>query len=119
MLGGTGRVLVLGTRADVAITPSWLPRERSRPLPFTFTGILFVAALSVALGIASGPPKVFSVVSLALWYLALNARGRPSVLDYGGWWGEATAFTAAAWLAAALLAAGGAVVAHRVLGTRP
>jgi hypothetical protein len=82
-------------------------------------GILFLAALSVALGIASGTPKVFTVVSLALWYLALNARGRPPALDYGGWWGGATAFTAAAWLAAALLAAGAAVVAHRIVGTRP
>jgi hypothetical protein len=82
-------------------------------------GILFLAALSVALGIAGGTPKLFTVVSLALWYLALNAKGRPPALDYGGWWGQATAASIATWLAAAVVAAGAAVVAHRVLGTRP
>jgi ABC-type transport system involved in multi-copper enzyme maturation permease subunit len=81
-------------------------------------GILFLAALSVALGIAAGTPKLFTVVSLSLWYLALNAKGRPPALDYGGWWGQATAASIAAWLAAAAVVAGAAVLAHRVLGTR-
>jgi hypothetical protein len=52
--------------------------------------------------------------SLTLWYLALNAKGRPPALDYGGWWGQATAHDAGGWLAAALVAAGFAFIAHRL-----
>jgi hypothetical protein len=81
-------------------------------------GALFLAALSVALGIASGTPKAFMAVSLALWYVALNAKGQPPVLDYGGWWGKATVVSAAAWLGGAVAAAGLALVAHRVRWAR-
>jgi ABC-type transport system involved in multi-copper enzyme maturation permease subunit len=76
-------------------------------------GVLFLATAAVALGIASGSPKLFMVASLALWYVALNAKGQPPALDYGGWWGRATALTASGWLGAAAVAAGIAVVAHR------
>lgn len=81
-------------------------------------GVLFLAAAAVALGVASGTPKLFTVASLALWYLALNAKGQPPALDYGGWWGRATAWSVCGWLGAALLAAVAAVVADRVRSMR-
>ena len=77
-------------------------------------GVLFLATAAVALGIASGTPKPFMVASLALWYVALNAKGQPPALDYGGWWGRATAPSALGWLGGAAVAAGVAVVAHRI-----
>jgi hypothetical protein len=77
-------------------------------------GLSFLAALSVCLGIATGTPKTFVGVSLALWYVALNARGHSPALDYGGWWAAATPLTQAGWAAAAVAAAALALVAHRV-----
>lgn len=67
-------------------------------------GTLFLAASAVALGVATGTPKTFVGFSLALWYLALNARGHTPALDYGGWWASATPATQAGWLAATVLA---------------
>ena len=61
---------------------------------------MFLVAASVALGIATGTPKAFVALSLALWYLALNAAGRQPVLDYAGWGASATPATQAGWLAA-------------------
>ena len=58
-------------------------------------GVLFLATTSVALGIATGTPKTFMGLSLALWYLALNAKGHSPALDYGGWWASATPLTQA------------------------
>jgi hypothetical protein len=81
-------------------------------------GALFLATAAVALGIASGTPKLFMVASLALWYVALNAKGQPPALDYGGWWGRATALSAMGWLGGAAVAAGLAVTAHGVRSTR-
>jgi hypothetical protein len=76
-------------------------------------GVLFLAAASVALGIATGTPKTFMGLSLALWYLALNAKGHGPFLDYGGWWAAATPLTQAMWAAATTMAAVAAVAAHR------
>jgi len=76
-------------------------------------GILFLAFTAVALGIASGTPKAFVALALALWYLALNAKGTQPALDYGGWWSTAPPRVQAGWLAAAVAAALLAVVAHR------
>jgi hypothetical protein len=81
-------------------------------------GALFLAALAVALGIASGTPKLFMIASLALWYVALNARGQPPALDYAGWWGRATVPSVCGWLGAAAAAGGVAVVAHRARSIR-
>jgi hypothetical protein len=76
-------------------------------------GILFLSAAAVALGLATGTPKAFTGLSLALWYLALNAKGHTPALDYGGWWAEATPVVVAGWLAATAAAAVLAFVAHR------
>jgi hypothetical protein len=88
------------------------------PAAGALAGVLFLATLSVALGIATGSPKTFMVASLTLWYVALNAKGQPPALDYGGWWGRATAPGVGGWLAAAFVAAGLAVVAHRLRRVR-
>jgi hypothetical protein len=76
-------------------------------------GMLFLSAAAVALGIATGTPKAFTGLSLALWYLALNAKGHTPALDYGGWWAMATPRVHAGWTAATLLMAAAALVAHR------
>jgi hypothetical protein len=76
-------------------------------------GILFLAGAAVGLGITSGTPKTFVALALALWYLALSAKGSEPALDYGGWWSSATPPVQGGWLAAAVAAALLAVVAHR------
>jgi hypothetical protein len=76
-------------------------------------GLLFLAATSVALGIATGTTKAFTFLSLALWYVALNGKGQGPALDYGGWWAAATPLTQAGWAAATMVAAATAVAAHR------
>ncbi len=81
-------------------------------------GILFLAAASVALGIATGTPKAFVAVSLALWYVALNAKGQPPALDYGGWWGRATPLSAAGWLVATVVVSALALAAQRLRSSR-
>jgi hypothetical protein len=83
-----------------------------------FAGLLFLAAASVALGIATGTPKTFMAVSLALWYVALNAKGQPAALDYGGWWGRATPLSAAGWLGATVIVSGLALAAQRLRSSR-
>jgi hypothetical protein len=77
-------------------------------------GVFFLAFAAVALGLATGTPKTFMALSLALWYLALNAKGHTPALDYGGWWASATPAVVAGWLVAAMTAAVLALVAHRV-----
>lgn len=76
-------------------------------------GLAFLAAASVAVGIASGTPKAFTALALALWYLALNAGRQSPALDYGGWGAAATSAARAGWLAATLAAAGLALLAQR------
>jgi len=83
-----------------------------------FAGLAFLAAASVALGIGTGTPKAFMAASLALWYVALNAKGQPPALDYGGWWGRATPLSAAGWLGAALAMSALALAAHRLRSSR-
>jgi hypothetical protein len=78
-----------------------------------FVGVMFLAAAAVVLGIATATPKTFMALSLALWYLALNAKGHTPALDYGGWWASATPRVQAGWAAATLLAAALAFVAQR------
>jgi hypothetical protein len=77
-------------------------------------GTLFLAASAVALGIATGTPKTFVGFSLALWYLALNARGHTPALDYGGWWASATPQVQAGWALATTLAVALAFAADRL-----
>ena len=81
-------------------------------------GILFLATASVALGITSGTPKTFVGLSLALWYVALNAKGHTPALDYGGWWASATPLAQAGWAGAAVVAMVAAMAAHRARMTR-
>jgi hypothetical protein len=76
-------------------------------------GAVFLAAASVALGIATGTPRAFVALSLALWYLGLNAADKQPALDYAGWGASATPATKAGWLTAAVLAIGLAFAAQR------
>jgi ABC-type transport system involved in multi-copper enzyme maturation permease subunit len=108
----------LGTALGVALGIAGVPALRlmvaDPPAGLSAAiGILFLAAAAVALGIASGTPKTFVALALALWYLALNAKGSVPALDYGGWWSSATPRVQAGWLAAAAASALLAVVAHR------
>ncbi len=81
-------------------------------------GALFLAATAVALGVATGTPKTFTGLSLALWYLALNARGHTPALDYGGWWASATSATRLGWCLATALAVAAAIAADRLRQSR-
>jgi hypothetical protein len=109
----------LGTASTVAFLVAGVPVARllvAEPQAgaSALVGVFFVAAAAVALGLATATPKTFMALSLALWYLALNAKGHTPALDYGGWWASATPTVVASWLAAAVAAAGLALVAHRV-----
>jgi hypothetical protein len=113
----------LASATVAALVLSGVPVARllvAEPVPgaAALAGVLFLATLAVALGVASGTPKPFMVASLTLWYVALNAKGQPPALDYGGWWGRATALSVSSWLGAAAVAAGAAVFAHRARSMR-
>jgi ABC-type transport system involved in multi-copper enzyme maturation permease subunit len=108
----------LGTALGVALVIAGVPALRvavaDPPAGLSaLIGLLFLACAAVALGIASGTPKTFVALALALWYLALNAKGKTPALDYGGWWSSAPPRVQAGWLTAAAAAALLAVVAHR------
>jgi hypothetical protein len=113
----------LASAAVAALVLSGVPLARllvAEPVSgaAALAGALFLATLAVTLGIASGTPKLFMIASLALWYVALNARGQPPALDYAGWWGRATVPSVCGWLGAAAAAAGVAVVVHRARSIR-
>jgi len=108
----------LGSSALVALLLAGVPVVRLLAAQPTagvsaLVGVLFLAAAAVALGIATATPKTFMALSLALWYLALNAKGHTPALDYGGWWASAPPRVQAGWAAATILAAGLALVAQR------
>lgn len=65
-------------------------------------GWLLAAALATLLGLATGTPKAFPAVFLALWYVALNDGGHAPALDFAGWYGTATPPVTAAWLGVGL-----------------
>ena len=123
--GGASRPVAwkLATSATVALLLCGVPVARvlaSAPSAGlqALAGTLFLSAAAVALGVATGTARTFMAGSIALWYLALNAKGSPAALDYGGWWATATPKTAAGWLAAAAAAAGLAAIAERVRAAR-
>jgi hypothetical protein len=77
-------------------------------------GALFAAGLAVAVGLASGSPKPFVGLLLALWYVAMNDKGRTAALDVAGFAGAATAGSIAGWAAAAALLAAASILLERV-----
>jgi hypothetical protein len=111
----------LASGATVALVVCGVPLARlaaSEPASSlqALAGVLFLAAAAVAVGIAAGTPRVFMAGSMALWYVALNADGRPPAVDYGGWAGVATPATIAGWLAAAAVSSLLALAAQRARG---
>jgi hypothetical protein len=103
----TGLLLLVpfGAKASVA---------RPMALPAAAGGALFAAALAVALGRASGSPKPFVGLLLALWYVAMSDKGRSAALDVAGFGGAATPGSVAGWLAAAALFATFALILERL-----
>ena len=83
-------------------------------LPAALAGALFAAALAVALGQATGSPKPFVGLLLALWYVAVSDKGRTAALDLAGFSGAATPGSIAGWLAVAALLAAGALLLERI-----
>lgn len=83
-------------------------------LPAAVAGALFAASLAVALGQATGSPKPFVGLLLALWYVAMNDKGRTPALDLAGFSGAATPASIAGWLAVAALLAAGTLLLERV-----
>jgi len=82
-------------------------------LPAAAAGALFAAGLAVAVGLASGSPKPFVGLLLALWYVAMNDKGRTAALDVAGFAGAATAGSIAGWAAAAALLAAASILLER------
>lgn len=83
-------------------------------LPAALAGAFFAASLATVLGLATGSPKPFVGLLLALWYLAINDKGRSAALDVAGFSGAATAGSIAGWLCAAALLAGAAFLVDRL-----
>ncbi len=109
--GTTLALLVL-----VPLVPSALRLGAARPSQglAVLAGGAFAAALVLFLGSASGSPKALPAVWLALWYLALNDKGKSPAWDLCGWWGSATPATSLAWLSAAAILAAAASPARRI-----
>ena len=87
-------------------------------LPAAVSGGVFAAALSVALGLATGSPKPFVGLLLALWYVAVNDGGRSAGLDLAGFSGAATPGSVAGWLAAAAFLGAGTLLLERFRASR-
>jgi hypothetical protein len=87
-------------------------------LPAAVAGALFAAALAVALGQATGSPKPFVGLLLALWYVAMSDKGRSAALDVAGFGGSATPLSIAGWLAAAALLGATALLLDRLRRAR-
>lgn len=87
-------------------------------LPAAAAGALFAAALAVAVGLASGSPKPFVGILLALWYVAANDRGRTAALDVAGFSGAASAASIAGWILAAALLGAVALLVERLRSSR-
>jgi len=105
-----------GATALLVLVPLAAKAAAAHPLalPAAVAGGLFAAALAVALGLASGSPKPFVGVLLALWYVALNDRGRTAALDLAGFSGAATPGSIAGWLAATALLSAVALLVERL-----
>ena len=85
----------------------------SLALPAAVAGAFFAAALAIAIGQATGSPKPFVGLLLALWYLAMSDKGRTAALDLAGFSGAATPGSIAGWLAVAALLATGTLLLER------
>lgn len=113
LLGTAGVALLLlaplGARASTA---------HDFALPAAVAGACFAAALAVLLGRATGSPKPFVGLLLALWYVAVNDKGRTAALDVAGFGGAATAASVAGWLGVAALLAGAALLLERLKQSR-
>ncbi|HYN41967.1 MAG TPA: hypothetical protein VE129_09340 [Thermoanaerobaculia bacterium] len=82
-------------------------------LPSAVAGAFFAAALAVVIGQATGSPKPFVGLLLALWYVAMSDKGRTAALDLAGFSGAATPGSIGGWLAVAALLAAGALLLER------
>jgi hypothetical protein len=91
---------LLASRTDVAL------------LPATIIGVLFIAAMSTALGVASSNSKSFIVLFLTFFYVVMNDKGSPQ-LDFAGFHDVATPAVTASYAAVAVLATVAAEIVHR------
>ncbi len=76
-------------------------------------GVLFVSAVSTALGVITQNPKTFIVGFLSFWYLVVNDHGQSARLDFAGFYRGASLPTAVVYLALAVVAVAAAQIAHR------
>jgi hypothetical protein len=56
-------------------------------------GIVFVASTATALGVTTANPKTFIVGFLTFWYVVVNDKGVNPMLDFAGFYGQATITT--------------------------
>ena len=76
-------------------------------------GLLFIAALSTALGVISGNAKTYIVVFLSFWYVVVNDKGASPLLDFAGFYGGRSETTLMLYAAIAVAAVIAALLAHR------
>lgn len=76
-------------------------------------GIVFVAALTTALGAISGNPKTFIVFFLSFWYVVVNDKGVTPMFDFAGFYGSHTIGTTISYAAVSVGCLVAALVAHK------
>ena len=77
-LGGVGVsfVVLSGFALRLLLIGAWLP------LLGLLTSALFVHALALALGVLSGTNRLFEIVYLTWWYIALNLGNEDAMLNF-------------------------------------
>ncbi|HYC58198.1 MAG TPA: hypothetical protein VEK79_01400 [Thermoanaerobaculia bacterium] len=74
--------------------------------------VVFLCALSTALGIMTANPKTFIVLFLTFWYIALSDQGASPALDFAGWFGKTTPAVSTVYALLALVFLAGAQLFH-------
>jgi hypothetical protein len=76
-------------------------------------GILFVSAAATLLGLVSRNAKTFIVLFLSFWYVVTNDKGATPLLDFGGFFGNATSQTLGTYATLTIVCIFGAHIAHK------
>ena len=75
-------------------------------------GLLFISALSTALGVLSTNPKTFIVVFLSFWYVVVNDKGATAIFDFAGFYHGGAAGTTTLYAGLTAICVVAALLAH-------
>ena len=76
-------------------------------------GILFVASIATALGVATANPKTFIVGFLTFWYVVVNDHGTHPMLDFAGFYGRFTPMSVGLYATIGVVAIAGVQLFYR------